>query len=436
MENVENLNEKKELLVKDNQINIVSQDNQDNIVDDVDKINTNDNSDNIAYEVYYKRVDCVEGFLNDIDVINAFKSKQVQEVVLNNMLGDYDESGEYVIDKEILQSLVKMKKYVINAYGDVLYLQSHQSFGEKGKLQFSLSFTKVDNGERAILKMLETIKKANGYVVNTHTFVVASYSDVNDESFMTKVYKVFHIVDEDDTGKQDEEIVSAIIRRMKMLNIYKDDMSAIYLLEKEYFEKRLQVLQNMDFASILADFKRMQNKSEMFLDENDPSYFLHLNELLDMALDNCKIANASLYDKAINGMRDIMQNYYQEFIKHNDQIMQNVAQKMQEDVKQIGAPVKTKAGGKSGGKGGKGGGGKPIYDYKYKQDLKAAQGTSFGKNSKAVEVEPQGPTPITSYSAVQAMINNSQVETLQVKESSNTAKNKSVGQSMDGGRQI
>jgi len=37
---------------------------------------------------------------------------------------------------------------------------------------------------------------------------------------------------------------------------------------------------------------------------------------------------------------------------------------------------------------------------------------------------------------VQAMINNSQVETLQVKESSNTAKNKSVGQSMDGGRQI
>ena len=99
-----------------------------------------------------------------------------------------------MLQKDILTALVKCHKHITRAYADTIYLQSYNTFGERGPIEFSLSFVAGKEGKQvAVLKILEPIDKINGYLINTHSFVVATYTDVNDENYMTKVKKVFHI---------------------------------------------------------------------------------------------------------------------------------------------------------------------------------------------------------------------------------------------------
>ena len=184
--------------------------------------------------ISYKRIDTISGELTNIDEIEAYKVSQIYDVVLNHMLGDYDNEGEYVISTEILNALVKVNKRVVRAYADTLYLESFTEFGEKGRLQFSLSFIRADgNKQKAILKLLEPISKVNDYIINTHSFIVATYTDENDDNYLRKVRKVFHIYNsEDEVGKEDPEIVACILNRLKMLEIFKEEL-LLNLQERE-----------------------------------------------------------------------------------------------------------------------------------------------------------------------------------------------------------
>lgn len=292
--------------------------------------------------VKYKRVDSIEGYLEDEVEIVDYRTTQTYDVIFNSMFGDYDETGEYVIDKSILQALVLCHKHITRAYADTLYLQSYMQFEEKGYLEFSISFIKNSDGKTvAVLKILEPVSKIGGYLINTHSFVVATYTDVNDENYMLKVKKAFHVYDsEEEGGKDDLKELDAIIKRLNLLKQMKEGvLKELNIREEEYFNARLEVLKNVDFEPVIQEFERLKDKAKMFINPNSPLYYFYMNQLLDMALYNIKFSNRELSVAVMANMREIML----EHSKKANEVFEKINALINEQGKTVGAMTKKKA---------------------------------------------------------------------------------------------
>ena len=323
--------------------------------------------------VKYKRADIIEGYLTDEVEVEAFKVTQTYDVVFNNMLGDYDEDGEYIIASDILEALIKCHKHITRAYADTLYLQSYQKFGDKGNIEFTLSFVKNNEGKQvAVLKVLEPVNKVGGYLINTHSIVVGTYTDVNDDMYMTKVKKVFHIYDSEEEGGKDDLVeLNALMLRLELLakireillkNLAKD--------EEKYFNERLNALKQTQFEEIMKEFEVLKQKSAMFLNPSSQYYFFYLNQILDMALYNTRFTNPNLYKEAMTALKQVMQEYSKEMAQRFKQANEAVNQKE----KVVGAQPKQEK--------------EKSNTYFYP---KAPKATIKNKDPKAIEREKPGP---------------------------------------------
>ena len=285
--------------------------------------------------VLYKRADILEGYLNDETEIEVFKVSQNYDIVLNNMLGNYDDDGEYIIANDVLEALINCHKHITRAYADTLYLESYHKFGDRGNIEFSLSFVKNKEGKQvAVLKVLEPVNKVGGYLINTHSIVVGTYTDVNDEMYMTKVKKAFHIYDsEEEGGKDDIEKINAIVFRLEMLAKMKELLlKSIAKDEEKYFNKRLEALKQTKFEEIMKEFEILKEKAKLFLNPNSEYYYFYMNQLLDMALYNTRFINPELYKDAMAALKEVMQEYAKEMTAKFQQVKEavNVKEKAKE----------------------------------------------------------------------------------------------------------
>lgn len=261
---------------------------------------------NLNRKPIYKRVDCVDGLLTDETMIELYKISQQNDVSLNYLLGKFNGIGEYEMDGEIINSLITMKKMVINAFAGSLFLESVAHFDVNGRLKFSLTFVKLENNrQKAILKVLEPINRVNGYIINTNSYVVQTYIDEDNDDFKDKAFKYFHIYETaEDCGKEDPETVKAILMRLLFLKNFNQMMShGLSDFEKEYYESRVKLLSDCAFEDFFKEFDRLKNQSGVFFSENDKSKYLYLNQLFDMALDNVLYDNRTLGDKILEELK-------------------------------------------------------------------------------------------------------------------------------------
>lgn len=239
----------------------------------------------------YKRVDIEGGILTDEDEISYFKTIQKREVLNNHMLGDFNANGDYVIKEPMMKELVIMKKFLIDSYfNNVYFVKSALITREVGNIQFCVMVKTSKDGNKAtaILKLLEPITKAGGYIQNTNSFTVATYTDDNDDYFMSKVKKVFNIhpIEEADV-KQDEEEVAEIIARLSMRSKTKLLGASVYAkIEKEHYDNRISILKQGGFDDVLEELNTLMEKAKVFLNPSDPNYYRTINDLIDQAIDN------------------------------------------------------------------------------------------------------------------------------------------------------
>lgn len=326
-------------------------------------------------EIRYKKIDCESGYLTDEVEIENFKIYQRRDIVENFMLGDYNDKGDYVLGSKILKGMVGVRKEKTGDYNQVIFLSSVDSFGEKGKLKFSITINSAKDQEGykiAVLKLLEPVKKIGGYIENTNSFIVASYKDVGDEQFVGKVLKIFHVVDSAvDGGKDDPEIVASIIERLKYLSVYKSVYDeGIFLQEQAYYYARLEILKDPRFEGILNEYKKHLTKASMFIDPSAKDYYAKLNELLDLSIDIVGNRDKQITALLNEVIRPITEKHNQICLERDAQNKQTTIAKIAEESKSadVVAPVLSggqskggqSRGGKSGGKpGGRPSGGKP-----------------------------------------------------------------------------
>ena len=362
MEHIANLNAFKQEDKKENGNNEQNVQKEQVVEKNESKNETTNLNTKQVEEVRYKKIDSPEGYLTNATDIADYKASQKIDLTMNLMLGDYDEVGNYVMSEKLLKALVHTYKHSIRVFNDVIYLETYKAYPEKGKLQFSLSFVRMPNGnQRAVLKFLEPINKMNGYVTNTHSFVVATFTDVNNDNFINKVYEVFNIYvsdNDEDKGKDDPEVVRAIIERLKMRYLAKGTLiSNLAEIEEAYYLSRLELLRDPRFESILEEFERLKKQGYLFLNQDDPLYFLNLNQMLDLALENTKYTNVELYSVVRENLHEVTQNHANQveiLSKQADQTMEQQKEKQEEKAKETSekkaSPYVSLYGGKEKGK--------------------------------------------------------------------------------------
>ena len=281
----------------------------------------------IKKDVKYKRIDSESGYLTDEVEIENFKIYQKRDIMTNYMLGDYNEKGDYVLNSQLLKGLVSISKVKTGDYNEAVFLSSVSAFPPKGKLKFSLTISKSKEEEGvkiAVLKLLEPVKKVGGYIENTNSFIVASYKDKDDDAFIGKVNKIFHIGtgESGDVEQDDPAIVAIIMQRLKYLqdyaSVYELDIAEI---EKAYYYARLELLKDPKYEALLAEFKKHLTKGSMFIDPNSPLYFAYLNELMDIAIGIVGNKFPELGQQIKADLKPLMQHHNEQMIERDGNIM-------------------------------------------------------------------------------------------------------------------
>lgn len=117
----------------------------------------------------YLKPDSALGYIEDTAEIECLKFNNLRHIVLGCMMGDFDENGAYVVSPEIIEELIAMEKYIVNAYDNIELCKSVL------KLDRQITFMVTFEGNRATLSLIEKLNYEANYAINSGT-----YSNINE----------------------------------------------------------------------------------------------------------------------------------------------------------------------------------------------------------------------------------------------------------------
>ncbi len=237
----------------------------------------------------YFRADVQGGYLYNKSEIDYYKQSQIIDVMDNLMLGDYNSKGGYVLNKGIIEELVKMKKVYQYSFGSTTFCQSFSDVGKYGKIDFAVKVRNSQDGMvTSTLQLLETIDRANGYYQNTNTASIAEYKAKESNTYIVDMLKHFNIVSKKEEGllnrENIDEELDLIIARKQLQELLKQNcMQKIDEENKSLFEKRMKLLAKCVVGKkIFEEFEKETTKiAGWFVKEGMPGYYRYLNQMLD-----------------------------------------------------------------------------------------------------------------------------------------------------------
>lgn len=236
------------------------------------------------------------------------------DVITNNLLGNYDDNGNYSIAPQIISELVELKKFKKTSFANSVFCVGRKlGYGE---LVFELLFdSKSHNGKSisATLYLLEEVDKISGYIQNTIKTKLEDYNEDVD-NFMAETYSHFNIL----MSEEDDEDSEVLERKLKD-DIYNEDSYIIakkqysLMLDKLLEEKFLDAYGKYFTARISALTKVDNDFSRTILSSFNNQYALIQNVFLQEK--NYKVLN-ELLDKCFEehtGVNPMFANQEQEF---------------------------------------------------------------------------------------------------------------------------
>lgn len=246
---------------------------------------------------YFKQSSTVE-YVDDYAEIQALKYENARHSVLGFMLGDYDESGCYVVHPEIIKELIAMPKYIVETIDNFEICKSAL------KLDKQITFLITYEGERVTLSLMENVNFEANSKVN-----IGSWSNINefvlDEVFVSgevnrnAIYNKWNISEFGgsvlDVMNCDPQLLSAylgIVDRFKFV-IYQninltDKEEELEEIEEEYFLNVFAILEDYPELKKLVVKELKQNLEEKkdFIQLDKPNFARSLNEVLNKTIEN------------------------------------------------------------------------------------------------------------------------------------------------------
>jgi hypothetical protein len=268
-------------------------------------------------------------FLTDPKEIAAYKAAMLRDLSGNLLLGDFNDEGKYIIDKNINDELLSLPKSVVNQYGD-LYLLGTKTKSLINGFTFMIDCEPLPNDvskKIAYLKIVESYDNRFTKEQFKNNYVIDTFTDNNDALFYLKMKRHFNIVQKpsDDKGVELPPDIAARIAQIKVsLEIYKKNFSDV---EEKYYKARIQKLKELNNDDIFIALRK--KTLGLKLDPFDPNYFAYLNELLDQVIDEITKNNSALGGQIKALLKDVNIDY----IKEKELVNQESIEKAKEEIK-------------------------------------------------------------------------------------------------------
>lgn len=216
-------------------------------------------------------------------------------VIKNDLLGDYNENGKYIINEKVVLELLQMDKIKRSTFNNSIFCTSYMP--GYGEITFELELKKQGNNGIAVIYVLEKVDKVNGYIQNTLRTQVAIYKDVLTPDFIERSFEGFNIhrredQDEktlgDDLTESHNTYIGARKQFSDMLDIVTaDEYNAMY---QEYFNQRIAILKedNSAYAKLVLNNYSLEYEKikDYFLKNEGAVDYKALNELLDKCFED------------------------------------------------------------------------------------------------------------------------------------------------------
>ena len=234
----------------------------------------------------YIKQDSELGFVQGEHDVKQMKAMRFRDVISNDLLGDFDESGKYILSDAVAADLVAITKKIDS--NDTNGTQGRAFVGDR-VLHFNLTPPVALDKDTAYcyLQLLEEIPRINGYYVDTLTTVVATYEYKNDEYFFERALQVFNFKEyKADEAVEPQIMPDSFAERYALISaMRKQAYEPMDTLEEAYFNKRLQLLsEDPELAIILAEFANKRGKLEPFFEKAEHKYAF-LNQILDEVIE-------------------------------------------------------------------------------------------------------------------------------------------------------
>ena len=247
----------------------------------------------------YNRPDTDAGFITDASEIMQLKAIRKSDIINSGLLGEFDEVGSYSIDRNIIIQLVRLPKLITkqNEYGTFATAKV-----DNKEFHFRMTPTRVMDGQLVSeLELLEEIYHANGYIIDTRTTLLATYTLDSVSNFEEIARNMFHMSthpeDDDfggDIGEGNGVLKPDEADYIKHRLAYLEAMGMVSLglyerLEEAYYNKRLKILGNVPEATIvLAEYKKQLAKVEHFFVKNSKRKYRAMNDILTAVIEGPK----------------------------------------------------------------------------------------------------------------------------------------------------
>jgi len=278
----------------------------------------------------YLKFDSELGYLDNKDDINYFATNQLRKVAFGKMLGDFDESGLYVINAKIVEELIKMPKVVVDMMEGADLIRSTV----KADAFFHFILTIEDN--KATFKLLEKM-----HYQSNRDFNAGTYSNINeyvideviipDKDFDRNALYQKYNISTDNNGEvlsifdMDELSLALyynIIEKIKVNYLVQNQLilkeKELEAVEADYFEAVLEILEDFkEFGQkVTSDVKNDLAEKHTFVIISKPFFQHTVNEVLDSYIEQyISELTPEQKEQFLIRFREVKEKYYQEFKK-------------------------------------------------------------------------------------------------------------------------
>lgn len=197
--------------------------------------------------------------------IDYYRLEQFSNVIDNLMLGNYDEFGEYIVQDEIKEELIKCEKMIIDNYENILFVKTTNPVNAFSYINFAVKVitNTQTNQNTAILELLEPIYKAKGFVENTQTTILKRITLPNNDIFRQEVYKAFNIkLNANGEGQKiatEDDFKNTIDRKIRLLYLKKQSFGKMNGYYEICYNKNVEELKKTEIGKKVIE---QTNKDE------------------------------------------------------------------------------------------------------------------------------------------------------------------------------
>ncbi len=244
----------------------------------------------------YLKPDSALGYVEDLAEIQKAKINNLRHSVLGCMLGDFDETGAYVVSQEIKEELIAMEKFIVESFDNIELCKGVL------KLDKQISFMVTFEGNRATLALVEKLNYEANMFLNSGTYsnineyildVVETSGEVN----RNVIYDRWNIKAVQgavlDIFNCDEEVLAkyfGITKRFKYLLVANKTLlqkeEELEEIEAEYATTMFEILShypNLEKA-VLDNLKQTLKEKKNALSVKKPFFAKTLNEILENSI--------------------------------------------------------------------------------------------------------------------------------------------------------